>query len=476
MASVPSHPCVCVRVRAPSTQSLWQVSAADVNTCRRYYADRQCGPISGFAAQLDEDVFGRNLNISGASASINPESRSLQFRRSPANATAGRPPVLGVLITPAIGPSEVVQVKFVIPKFPTPPPPPAAPDAPARRRLLLGGGRQLLQSAADPSGLHPTIAWGPSFFGSKVLGLDDPIFNLTILGDASFFSRQNVTNRDLAASPLQLLASLGTTSNGAQDATQLLLSLADSSAPDTPANPKQPVYLRFFPAQQARRGIAAQPQAAADAVDNGVDITFTAAPTPESTFNYSLALPSGTSFFNGIDTVCAQGVTPAQPNQTCLLQVITSNDTVYSTYLTPAQLGLVAGSNPLFNFTGLITNPGQTQYPAARTNWLAQMYNATENATHVSFAVLAALSDLATCNSAGLGGCSTVTGVALLLNDTALPGVDTGATTVTNPEWLLAGVPAPTFQVRRDGLARLQRPAAAGGAAVQLQLWGEAQP
>ncbi len=71
------------RTDTPTTLEVtYQVSAADLPTCKRFYPQRTCGPIHGFAAQLDPAVFGSNLNVSGVTATINPDTRSLQVGRA----------------------------------------------------------------------------------------------------------------------------------------------------------------------------------------------------------------------------------------------------------------------------------------------------------------------------------------------------------------------------------------------------------
>ncbi len=133
-------------------------------------------------------------------------------------------------------------------------------------------------------------------------------------------------------------------------------------------------------------------------------------------------------------------------------QVITSNQTVFTTFLTPAQLGLANANNSLVDlFPSLVTDTPPNQYAYTDTNWGAQVFNTTENATHVTISYLCSVADIGACSAAGLPGCAPLTRIAVVLDGASVPGTNVSAAVLSNRDWEQPGVPPPAISVTNTG-------------------------
>lgn len=287
----------------------YQVCAADVATCKQFNPYRTCGPIQGFAVLLTPEVFGTNLNVAAASANVQPPTKTPLLRSAAATATS--PPAVGVELTPPLQPGECVLLTFSMP------------------RTANTQGRRLLQVAPSPSrtnttnGTQPVYAWNPTFWGDTSMSITNPVFNAVILDNSQYGSAPGVINRNLSTSSMQLLASMGVSDAGTLDTSVLRLALGDSAAAGTPNSPVRPLYLRLFLTPDALNAPVVQPAVAAYFSAAGRDVTFTAAPPPQSVMNYTIQLSNGLSFTGprGIPGVCLQNAVQNQPNNTCAVQV-----------------------------------------------------------------------------------------------------------------------------------------------------------
>jgi hypothetical protein len=324
--------CPAPPLAPPSPSLCLQVAADDVNACEILSSEgdnttRYCSPLRGVAFVLDPAVY-EGSNLSHADATLvasNPT--NLQLEQATSNSSIPVFAVQGVNGSALAEPDTATLLTLTIPK--------AAASSNSTNNSSVNATQE---RSLDP---QTVVAWGPTFYATHNISGQTQVFNQTLLNNVRLSNSSGVSLLPLEAAGFAAL--LGTAGLRGQ---RLVLALSAPPAAGPPAAIGTPLYLRLFLTPNATRGATTRENAltpgAASYVDpNRTSITWTVIPTPNNTFVYTYQLPPGLSLQSNLSQVCLQGAVPGQPNNTCAVELLTSNASVaYVTYFNASQYAL----------------------------------------------------------------------------------------------------------------------------------------